>query len=193
MNLLQTKWQRRIIGFALFGLPILLFTVVLFYGSGEKTRYEVSWMLLQHTLNFLCPEHTPPGDPNAIRVDFSMYQINGALRRVAHIVAYAVLSCLVVRCCQAGAPRLKRRSLIAAVVVSVLYTGGDELHRALEPNRHVHFFDLGLNLAGTFLVLSGTLLFFWLKHWERAWAEAEAAQTGETTPGVENQGSNKPD
>ncbi len=151
--------------------------VVLFYGSGERTRYEVSWMLLQRTLNFLCPEHIPPGDPNAVRVDFSMYQINGALRRVAHIVGYAVLSCLVVRCAQAGAARLKRRSLVAAVAVSILYTGGDELHRAFEPNRHTHWLDLGLNLAGTFIVLSGTVLFFLIKRWEFAWAKA---QTGET-------------
>ena len=152
--------------FWLFGGPLLLWMAVLFWGSGEGTRYEASWILMQNVLDFLCPEFAPPGGPALGRADISMYQLNGALRRVAHIAGYAVLSCLVVRFFQKGESRLKRASLIAAVVVSVLYTGGDELHRHFEPNRHVHFWDLGLNLAGTLLVLGGTVCWFWLKNKE---------------------------
>jgi VanZ family protein len=153
---------------ALFwGGPILLWAVVLFYGGAEGARYETSWQWIQNALRLLCPEHAPPGDGSIIQVDVSMYQINGALRRVAHIVGYAVLSALVVRFFQRGEPRLKRSSLIAAVLLGLLYMGFDELHRLIQPNRHAKWLDLYLNLGGVALTLAGTVLYFGWKEWER--------------------------
>ena len=96
-----------------------------------------------------------------------LYQLNGALRRLAHVGGYALLTALIVRAVQQGHPRLKPAAFVAAVIVSVLYTGVDELRRAFEPNRHAKWHDLELNLIGVALTIGGTLLFFLLKGWER--------------------------
>ena len=154
--------------FWLFGFPLLLWMAVLFWSSGEGARYEVSWRMIQHVVDFLSPEFAPTDGVSLGRADLSMYQLNGAFRRIAHIGGYAVLSCFVVRWVQKGHPKLKRASLIACVAVSVLYTGGDELHRFFTPNRHAHWFDVFLNLAGTVLVVGGTVLWFWIKQKEAA-------------------------
>jgi VanZ family protein len=96
-----------------------------------------------------------------------MYQLNGALRRLAHVAGYAVLAALAVRFVQHGQSRLKRRSLLAALVLGILYTGLDELHRYLVPDRHAKWLDLKLNLIGVALTLGGTILLFAVKWWER--------------------------
>lgn len=154
-------------GALLWGGPILLWGIALFYGGAEGARYETSWRWIQTVLRLLCPEHAPPGDPDVVQVDVSMYQINGALRRIAHIVGYAVLSALVVRFFQRGEKRLKRSSLIAAVILGILYMGADELHRLIQPNRHAKWLDLFLNLGGVALTLLLTVLYFGWKSWER--------------------------
>jgi len=156
--------------------PLLLWALVLFVLSGsERWRYETTWHLIQRALAFLCPEQAPP--PGLNQIDVSMYQINGALRRLAHIAGYALLAALTVRFVQQGQPHLKRASLVAALVLGVLYTGLDEWNRSLAPDRHAKWLDLKLNLIGVALVLGTTFLYFWIKAWERR-----------TTPAIVNEG-----
>lgn len=151
----------------MFGGPLLLWTLILVWSGAEGARYETSWRWTQSALRLLCPEFAPPGDPAAIQVDVTMYQINGALRRLAHVGAYAVLACLLIRLLQQGRPRLRRRSLVGAFLLSLLYIGGDELYRYFQPNRHAKWLDLYLNLAGAVCVLVGTVFWFAWKNWER--------------------------
>jgi VanZ family protein len=168
--------------------PLLLWALLLFYFSGgERWRYETTWRLIQHVLAFLCPEYAPPAGFN--QVDVSMYQLNGALRRLAHIAGYAILAALTVRFVQNGQPRLKRRSLVAALALGILYTGLDELHRYFVPDRHAKWLDLKLNLVGVALTLGGTLLYFGIKEWERRAIsingnEIEGEQAGNRSQGT---------
>ena len=150
-----------------FILPVLAWLAVALYGGGEGGRYERSWRLLQTVLRVLAPEWPPDLDANGTQISISMYQANDALRRVAHVATYAVLSALVVRAVQRGEPELKRASLVGAGVVCALFIVADEVHRAFEPNRHAKAIDIWLNLAGVGLVVGGTWLFFRAKQWER--------------------------
>ena len=146
--------------------PLALFALIfLVWSSGERGRYETTWHLITRTLAFLCPEQTPQEGSDPVQV--SLYQLNGALRRLAHIGGYSILTALIVRAVQGGQARLKPASFIAALMVSILYTGLDELRRAFEPNRHAKWHDLYLNLIGVGLTLGGTLLFFGIKSLER--------------------------
>jgi VanZ family protein len=150
-----------------WGFPVLLWGAVLIFSGGELLRYETTWRWIQQALRFLSPEHAPPGDGSDIQVAVTMYQINGALRRLSHIGAYAVMAALVVRFIQRGEPRLKRSSLLASLVFGLLYTGLDELHRAIQPARHAKWLDLYLNLGGVLLTILLTVLYFYGKEWER--------------------------
>jgi VanZ family protein len=177
----RAKIGRALLWFA----PLFVWGLALLWGATEGARYETSWRWLQWWLRVLSPEHAPP-DPERVQVNITMYQFNGAARRLAHIVGYAVLSALTVRAIQRGQPTLKRASLIAAIVLALLYTGLDELQRLLfQPNRHAKWLDLWLNLLGVFLTLGGTALFFAVKAWERkasAFPVAEGATESPTGP-----------
>ena len=56
-----------------------------------------------------------------------------AVRKLGHVGGYAVLTLL---WAWALAPRLGRRTLPAAVAISVLYAASDEFHQSLVESRH---------------------------------------------------------
>jgi VanZ family protein len=164
----RAKRRAKIGRFILWFAPLFLWGLVLLWSATEGARYETSWRWLQWWLRFLSPEHAPPGDGERVQVNITMYQLNGAARRLAHIVGYAILTALTVRAIQRGEPTLKRSSLTAAIIIALLYTSLDELQRLFfEPNRHAKWLDLILNLIGVVLTLGGTVLYFTLKRWER--------------------------
>lgn len=160
--------RRRLLRFTLFVLPVLLWMGVILIGSSTLLVYTNSWLLIQNAIQLFAPEFTlGPHEPSGIVLTISMYMVNSAARRVAHIVIYAVLACLLVRAIQGGEPRLKRASLIGTIVLSILYVGIDELYRHFTPQRDAKWFDLTLNLIGVVIVLTGTVLWFALKELER--------------------------
>jgi len=121
--------------------------------------------LIPQALAFLCPEFAPADV--AGQTQASLYQLNGALRRLAHVVGYSILTAFIVRAIQRGEPRLKPLSFLVATLIGIAYCGLDEWKRALEPNRHAKWADLEWNLIGVAVTLGGTLLFFGIKEWER--------------------------
>lgn len=153
----------------LYGIPLVFGIGFLLWSGAEGLRYERSWHLIQDSLRLLAPEWAPPGDGTEQQLSASFYQLNQAFRRLAHVVVYAALALLTVRAIQAGQPRLKAASLWTTLLLGVFYTGLDEWHRALQPNRHAKWLDLYLNLAGVALVLVLVPLYFALKSWERSW------------------------
>lgn len=173
---------RRLLCLLLYFGPLLAFAgTFLWWGSGERGRYETTWHFITRTLAFLCPEFAP--DDTEGQTTVSLYQLNGALRRLAHVGGYAILTALIVRAVQGGAPRLKGSAFAAAVIVSVLYCGLDELRRAYEPNRHAKAADLMLNLMGVAVTLSATLLFFTVKAAERR-LEAQTPEKKQSSPPI---------
>jgi|GEM_PF-4284950 VanZ family protein len=146
--------------------PVAVWVIVLFWSGAEAARYETSWRWLEGILRLLCPEHAPPESPN-VQVNVSMYQLNGAVRRVAHIFGYGVLAGLLIRAIQQGNPRLKPQSLLAAVGLGLLFTAVDEVHRLIQENRHAKWQDVVLNLVGMVLVVVWSVLYFAFKSWEQ--------------------------
>ncbi|GAB4454982.1 MAG: hypothetical protein OHK0029_10370 [Armatimonadaceae bacterium] len=153
--------------------PVALWVGVLIWGGAEGARYETSWSLIQWALMVLAPEHAPPEAATGIQVQVTMYQINGALRRVAHVLAYAVLAGLVIRAIQRGNTRLTGAAIATALTLGLVFTGADELHRWLQENRHAKWLDVWLNLSGVGLTLGLTTIYFAFREWERRIAEAE--------------------
>lgn len=163
----RVEHRGKIVRLFLWFSPLFLWGLAILWSATEGARYETSWRWLQWWLRILCPEHAPP-DADRVQVAITMYQLNGAARRLAHIFGYAILTALTVRAIQRGASTLKRSSLIAAVIIALLYTGLDEFQRFFfQPNRHAKWLDLILNLIGVVLTIGGTILYFTLKGWER--------------------------
>lgn len=152
--------------------PMLLWMGLIFVASTDVGRYENSWRLILRVLQFLCPEFaTPPAPDGDLQVNVSMYQINTGMRRLAHVLLYAILTFLTVRFIQRGEPRLKMTSLIAALLITAVYAGLEEGVTYLQQHRHAGWSDIKLNLYGIALVLGGTAAFFQIKAWERALQE----------------------
>jgi VanZ family protein len=155
--------------------PLLLWGGVVLWSGAEWTRYETTWKWLQWILRVLCPEHAPP-EGTDLQVNISMYQLNGAVRRFAHVVVYAVAAALTVRAIQRGETRLKPLSLVAAIGLGLVYTLIDEGNRLFfQQNRHAKWTDLYLNLFGVGLTVGGTVLYFAFKNWEAKIVAEEAA------------------
>lgn len=161
-----------------FGLPVALWVAVLYAGSSSLGRFANSAYALQAALHLLAPEYPLELDHNGFLIQVNLFILNAAVRRLTHIFAYAVLTCLVVRWIQGGAERLKRASLLGAFGVSLLYVGVDAWHLSHVPERHFDASDLLLNLIGVFLVLTGTVVWFGLKSWERRLLAEETAPGG---------------
>ena len=152
--------------FFIYGAPILWWSIIVYAGATEWGRYERSWALIQDFFHMLAPDWGT-SSADGIQPYLWMYEINAALRRLAHVVTYAVLTLLIVRFIQQGEPRLKRASVIGAVAIAVLYNVADEWLRWNELHRHAKAIDVYLNLTGVVCVLGGTFLFFSFKAWER--------------------------
>ena len=159
----------------LYVLPLALWGgVLLAYGAGERGRYEVSWALLQKGLGVLAPEWSPISDGSIV----SMYQLNAAFRRLAHVAAYAVLTLLIIRLIQHGNTRLRSASLAAAALIGAVFMASDEWVRRHQAHRHAKPVDLVLDGIGVALVMGGTWVFFAVKEWERRVARVDEDGAG---------------
>lgn len=72
-------------------------------------------------------------------------ELNGMLRRIAHIVVFAVLTVLLGLTLQFG------ELPIGWIVIVVVWSYVDEATKPWIQGRHFSWFDVGLNLMGTFL------------------------------------------
>ncbi len=105
----------------------------------------VAWMGLIFYLSgqSRLPRVIPPGLP----------QIQDIL---GHFTVYAVLAVLTWRALRGAGVR---RSLLWALVVTVLYSLTDEYHQSFVPNRQPDVFDLATDLAGA---ISALMIAWWL-------------------------------
>lgn len=139
--------------------PLALWVGVLFAASTPLGDYNASWRLVWAALQFIAGDKPPVGTE-------AMYQLVEAQRRVGHIVAFGILAALVVRALQWGRSVLRRRSLVAALLLSVAYAGAGALHRNLVPGRHGDWRDVLLDTLGAVFVLVALICWFRVKNWE---------------------------
>ena len=90
--------------------------------------------------------------------------LHAVVRKLAHFSVYFVLSLLLFRALRRGRSRWHRRWSLAALLVSVLYAGADELHQLFAGQRTSALGDVGIDALGA---LAAQLL-LWLARGE--WA-----------------------
>ena len=89
-----------------------------------------------------------------------LHQLNGKLRRAAHIVVFAVLTVLVLLTMMAG--KIEGRWIAACLIC--LWAWLDEATKPLVQGRHFSWNDVGLNLIGVGI---GSLLGMAVEMWLR--------------------------
>ena len=143
----------------------------------DRGGYNTTWALVIRTIGVLTPEHAPLPEDNRT-LTLSMYQINAAVRRAAHVAAYATFALLVVRTIQWGRPRLQVGAVLGMLAFCGLLTGAESLVRLkLATGRHVRWEQFYLNLIGAGLALVLTLIFFGVKALERRMQNPEPPLT----------------
>jgi VanZ family protein len=75
------------------------------------------------------------------------------MRKLGHLTGYALLT---VAWTWALAPRLRRRALPVAALISILYAISDEYHQSFVEGRHATPVDVGIDALG--IALAATLI-----------------------------------
>ena len=81
--------------------------------------------------------------------------LNGKLRRIAHVIVFAVLMVLLGMTLQAGEMQIGKLP-VWIMAFPVIWSYADEATKPLIQGRHFSWFDVGLNLLGT--VIGGLVI-----------------------------------
>jgi MYXO-CTERM domain-containing protein len=143
MRPLQTTrlWLRHV---GRYWLPPLCWMVVMGVLSTDTFAAEHTGGVLWQVLSGLAPQAT-----------YEHYTLLHILiRKAAHLTEYAVLACLLLRACRAGAaPTWHWRWAILSFVLVAIYAGLDEYHQAFTQSRTGAVADSVLDMAGGLLAL----------------------------------------
>ncbi|HEY4683962.1 MAG TPA: VanZ family protein [Candidatus Acidoferrales bacterium] len=129
--------------------------------AGIIALFSSNWFSSGHTWGYFIrfASYLFPGlSPEEIQV------LHGVVRKLAHFLAYFILSLLLFRALRRGRSGWHRRWSLAALLVSGLYAGADELHQLFAAQRTGAFGDVGIDSLGA---LAAQLL-LWLGRGE--WA-----------------------
>lgn len=81
-------------------------------------------------------------------LDADVSALNGKLRRIAHVIVFAVLTVLLGMTLQTGEMQIGRVPMWL-MIFPVAWSYVDEATKPLIQGRHFSWFDVGLNLLGT--------------------------------------------
>jgi len=154
--------------------PLILWMAVIYTGSTQLGTYDKSIALMLSVARFFSPDGPQPNDIG------SLFLVNNALRKIAHLVTFGILMLLVVRAIQWGRPRLKLSSLVAAILFCTGFSFSDALVRLYARDRHVRADQFVLNAIGSGSVLIITVLFFLLKAGEERLRAGNPRNSAET-------------
>jgi VanZ family protein len=144
--------------------PLLLWMILVWATSTRLGAYEQSLNLMIRVVHSLSPESPVPGSGDLM----PLFPSNNALRKLAHVFAFAVFMLLAVRAIQWGNPRLKPAAIFVACLLGTFFAGSDAVIRYLTPMRHVREDQFVLDAIGAAFILVITVLYFVAKSWERA-------------------------
>ncbi len=134
-------WLRQ----GIYWLPPLLWMAVMFWLSTDTFAAEHTGEVLWHVVSRLAPQ-----------VTYEQYRLLHLLtRKAAHLTEYAILACLLLRACRAGAAdawhwRWATRSLVLVAI----HAGLDEYHQAYTQSRTGSAADSVLDMAGGLVALA---------------------------------------
>ena len=151
----------RATGFMKYWLPVAIWMMVIFSASSDRQSGERSSRYLGPLVRWLVPGISEPALDKSVAV----------LRKVAHVLEYAVLSVLLWRARRGNPdplqPQWNKAHARFALFVSALYALTDEIHQAFVPNRGPNFWDICLDTAGATFGLWLVWLYFRFKQAER--------------------------
>ena len=107
-------------------------------GSADHSAGPFGWLV-----SILFPWATPP------QVDVA----HGVVRKLGHMIEYAILAALWVRTLHAGQRRSFTSSARIALAISVAWAITDELHQSFVPSRTASALDVMFDSAGATLAL----------------------------------------
>lgn len=141
--------------------PLVLWMGFIFFASTEAGTTENSGRIIRWLLTVISPDQARNLNPHTLHV------INIMVRKLGHVTEYAILTLLAVRAIQFGAPSLKKRSLLGAFLISLLYACSDEIHQRFVPGRGASPIDVAIDMTGVIMVMAGIIVWFWVKAVER--------------------------
>ena len=141
--------------------PVLVWMLVIFSFSTGLGTAEHTIGLLQRLLEVWSPEAAKHFTP--VQLEY----INYAVRKLAHLTEYAILTLLVLRAFQQGRQRLQWKAVVGALLISIAYAATDELHQSMVPNRTASVRDVLIDSIGGAVVLAVAAGWFSMKAVER--------------------------
>lgn len=79
-----------------------------------------------------------------------------AVKKLAHITIYGILTVLIYRALVAGGTS-KKKAVILAIIISTLYGGTDEIHQHFTQGRESRLRDVGFDSLGSVIVMFLTI------------------------------------
>ena len=141
-----------------YWLPVALWMLLIFLGSSDSRSGPRSSRIIGPIVRWVFPDISEP----------ALDMIVAVLRKVAHVLEYAVLAALVWRARRGPVREAERHWNGAharfALLISVVYAVTDEMHQAFVPNRGPNLWDVVLDAAGAAFGLCVIWLYFRLKH-----------------------------
>ena len=155
--------------------PVVLWLGLIFFMSTPAGDAGKSLGLLYKLIALLEPGHV-----RHLHAD-DWDPANYLVRKLAHLLEYAVLALLTFRALQFGSAALKRFSLWGAWAFCVLYACSDEWHQAFVPGRTSALRDAGFDAFGAALALFATRFLFLHRSLESHLQASEMQSQSETT------------
>ena len=132
--------------FLKYWLPLLIWLGLIFLGSTDILSAE-------HTSRFLVP-FLRWLDPQISLA--ALVQIQFAVRKLGHVIEYAVLATLLWRALRHGTPRERRMSIlfVATWLACAIFAASDEVHQSFVPSRTASFKDVMVDAVGALIGLT---------------------------------------
>jgi VanZ family protein len=142
-----------------YWLPVAVWMTLIFSASGDPKSSQTTSRIIAPAVRFFVPDIS----------ERHVEQIVFFVRKTAHVTEYAILAWLLARALlKPGTPqgRWRRKLVLIAWAVVVLYSASDEIHQAFVPNRSPRAADVALDSFGAALGLAALYYFGrWRKYW----------------------------
>jgi VanZ family protein len=143
-----------------YWLPVVLWMALIFSASSDAMSAQRTSRIIGPLLRWLKPDIS----------DQTVYRVQYAVRKTAHMVEYAILALLLWRARRKPIPHDTRpwrwREALIAFGFATLYSATDEFHQAWVPTRQARVGDVLLDAAGAAL---GLVLLWGVGRWRRRW------------------------
>ena len=154
-----------------YGLPLLLWLVVIFSASTGAGSSVHSFRLVKFLVSFIREQD--------ISLSYeTLDSVNLILRKAAHITEYSILALMAARFIQSGSSHLRRITIPGAWLFCVAYASLDEFHQSFVPGRTPAVRDVMIDSVGALSALLLMGCWFGIKWLERKKITVQSTSIG---------------